>query len=211
MARQKEPVLYLTGSVGASTFKHLDEGTIGFMNTPNIGNRLGDWVWAADNGCYSGNYVGDEKWLAWLDSFTPEQRSRCLFAVAPDVVGDSGATLTRSRPWLWQLRWLGYSPAFVAQDGLTDETIPWDEFDVLFIGGTTKWKMGATVRGLIAEAKRRDKLVHIGRVNSQFRYLAFAAMGCDTADGTYLAFGPDTNTPKLLSWIRKHKEQTKLF
>jgi hypothetical protein len=26
-------------------------------------------------------------------------------------------------------------------------------------------------------------------------------MGCDTADGTFLAFGPDINTPRLARWV----------
>lgn len=28
-------------------------------------------------------------------------------------------------------------------------------------------------------------------------------IGCDSADGTYLAYGPDTNLPKLETWLRK--------
>ncbi len=33
-----------------------------------------------------------------------------------------------------------------------------------------------------------------------YRYAA--AIGCDSADGTYLTFGPDVNLPRLLSWTR---------
>jgi hypothetical protein len=33
--------------------------------------------------------------------------------------------------------------------------------------------------------------------------LAAVRMGCDSVDGTYLAFGPDRNLPTLLSWLRE--------
>jgi hypothetical protein len=26
-------------------------------------------------------------------------------------------------------------------------------------------------------------------------------MGCDSADGTFLTYGPDVNLPRLLSWL----------
>ena len=51
-----------------------------------------------------------------------------------------------------------------------------------------------------AEAKRRGKQVHMGRVNSARRYRYAEAIGCDSADGTYIAFGPDVNLPKVLAW-----------
>jgi len=200
-------VFYLTGSV-TGVKEELAERRLGFMNTPNVGNRLDPaWVWAADNGCYGSSYVGDEKWLAWLGSFSHEQQANCLFATAPDVVGDAAATLARSLPWLPLIRAFGFPAAFVAQDGLTVEGAPWEEFDALFVGGTTAWKLGPEVKALIVEAKRRGKHVHVGRVNSQGRYLAFAALGCDTADGTFLAFGPRVLVPELLGWIRHHETQ----
>jgi hypothetical protein len=31
--------------------------------------------------------------------------------------------------------------------------------------------------------------------------LAAKRMGCDSADGTFLAYGPDVNLPRLLSWL----------
>lgn len=46
-----------------------------------------------------------------------------------------------------------------------------------------------------------DRWVHMGRVNSKKRLDTARAMGCDSVDGTYLTFGPDTNLPRLLSWL----------
>jgi hypothetical protein len=205
-------VLYLTGSVTGGVREHLDKRRIGMMNTPNIGNRLDDsWLWAADNGCYGSGYVGDRKWLAWLESFNDKQREHCLFAAAPDVVGDAQATIARSLPLLPSIRALGFPAAFVAQDGLTVGETPWEDADAIFIGGSTTWKLGPEAKVIITEAKMRGKHIHVGRVNSQRRFLAFAALGCDTADGTYLAFGPRINLPTLLGWIRHHETQRPLF
>lgn len=81
--------------------------------------------------------------------------------------------------------------------------VPWDAFDVLFIGGDTEWKLGKHARSLIQEAKKRDKWVHMGRVNSARRYRYAQHVGCDSVDGTFVTFGPDVNLPKLLAWDRE--------
>ena len=74
---------------------------------------------------------------------------------------------------------------------------------MLFIGGTTEWKLGRHARALVREAKQRGKHVHMGRVNSAKRYRYAEAIGCDSADGTFLTFGPDANLPRLLAWQRE--------
>ncbi|MFB8071085.1 hypothetical protein [Streptomyces californicus] len=127
----------------------------------------------------------------------------CLFATAPDVVGDARATMLRSAPFLPEIRRRGYPVALVGQNGLEDLAVPWDTFDVLFLGGDTEWKLGDHARALTAEARRRSKWVHMGRVNSLKRLRYAASIGCQSADGTYVAFGPDVNLPKCLEWVRK--------
>lgn len=134
-----------------------------------------------------------------------------MFATAPDVVGDAVATLERSRPWLPQIRALGYRAAFVSQDGLTPGTAPWDEFDVLFIGGSDEWKLGLSGRLIAVEAKQRGKWLHMGRVNSARRLQYATWIGCDSADGTFLTFGPDVNLPKMLRYSRTANDQGLLF
>lgn len=177
------------------------DGHLGYLDTPAQGNRRpAGVVWAADNGCFGKGYPGDDAWLAWLAGMDP---ANCLFATAPDVVGDAKATLARSTPFLPRIRALGYPAALVAQDGLEDLMIPWDEFDVLFVGGSTEWKLGRHARAIVREAKRRGKHVHMGRVNSARRYRYAEAIGCDSADGTFLTFGPDANLPRLLAWQRE--------
>lgn len=158
--------------------------------------------WAADNGCFNDKtYVGDAAWLAWLSSLTALP-GICEFVVAPDVVGDAAATLDRSAPHLRAIRSLGFPAALVAQDGLENLTVPWDDFDVLFIGGTDDWKLGQAAARLVGQAKAHGKGTHLGRVNSykRLRYAEF--IGCDTADGTFLRFHPD-NLHRMDRWFRR--------
>jgi hypothetical protein len=102
---------------------------------------------------------------------------------------------------LRRIRGLGYPAALVAQDGLQSLTVPWHAFDVLFIGGSTAWKLGPAAADLTAQARRHGITVHMGRVNSLKRLRYAASIGCDSVDGTFLAYGPDCNLPKLLCWL----------
>ena len=109
-----------------------------------------------------------------------------LFVTAPDVPFDWHATLKLSRPWLRRIRRLGSPAALVAQEGMTPDSIPWDDFDCLFIGGDDAFKESGLIRRTCSEAKRRHKWVHMGRVNSLRRLLITLDFGVDSVDGTYL-------------------------
>lgn len=185
-------------------------GLLSFIDTPRQGNRRPAGVaWCADNGCFSDKF-DEASWWNWLVANAGDAAT-CKFAVAPDVVGDAVATLERSRPWFAKIRQLGYPVAFVAQDGIEDTDVPWDEFDALFIGGSTDFKLGDVARAFILEAKARGKYVHVGRVNSKKRFDMFAALtvdgqsAVDSVDGTYLTFGPRVNIHRLLTWIHTHR------
>lgn len=184
----------------------MSAGLIDCIVTPAQGNRIPDGAWVcADNGCFGKGYPGDDRWWSWVQGLP---RDRVRFVVAPDVVADAQATIDRSVPWLSQIRALGMPAAFVAQDGLENLDVPWDEFDVLFIGGSTEWKLGPHAARLVQQAKRLGKWVHLGRVNSERRLRRALHTGCDSADGTFLAFGPDQNLPKLLGWLRAVQHPT---
>ena len=177
----------------------MQDGLIDCIVTPKQGNRVPDATFCADNGKFGEGWPGAEAWFDWLSTLPA---SRCTFAVAPDVVGDAGATLSASVPWLARVRGLGLPVAFVAQDGSESvDMIPWSDFDVLFLGGSTDWKLGPAARGLAAEAVARGKRVHMGRVNSLRRLLYAQQIGCSSVDGTYLIFGPDKNLARLLGWL----------
>lgn len=183
---------------------------LGVMLSFNAGKQSthGHSLFAADNGCFvqADKYTNDG-FLSWLDRL---DRFGCLFAAAPDVVGDAEATKDRAYPMLPQIQKLGFKAAYVCQDGETPETLDWDKLDAIFIGGSTEWKLSQSAADLSLEAKRRGKWSHMGRVNSYKRMRFAASIGCDSVDGTFLAFGPDVNKAKLMNWLRMINEQPEL-
>ncbi len=210
-------MIYLTGCDTAEA----PAAGLGLLVQPNSYGRDGAlerirryrW-WAADNGCFSqGDSFDELAWWRWLWRVKWESpfacraaRSYCLFATAPDVVGDAHATIRRGYKLLHHLRNHGLPAAFVAQDGLeATEWVRlagfWDEFDVLFIGGSDEWKLGPSAAWLVEEARARRRWVHFGRVNSLYRLRYADRIGCHSADGSYLAYGPDVNLPRLRGWL----------
>jgi len=202
---------YLTPTVRPEWLGRPD---VGLLLTPNMGNvpDLTDQCWAADNGCFTTRVRFDlARYLRWLARWPAAARARCLFATAPDVVGDAAATWARSAPVLPALRTLGYPAALVAQDGIAPERLAWDAFDVLFVGGTTAFKLADATYALAAEARARGKWTHLGRVNSGPRFHAARAAGYDSADGSLLCFGPTTNRPRLEAWLARAAVQPVLL
>lgn len=177
------------------------QSKFGWMLTPMMGNKpdLTSTWWGADTGCFSNpDSFSIVAYLNWLDA---RPRETCLFATAPDVVGDANATWRKSASVLPMIRSLGYKAALVAQDGI--ENPDWDTFDVLFVGGTTTFKLAESTYALAQEAKERGKWCHMGRVNSERRLRAAAISGYDSVDGTYLKFGRDVLLPRLREWMRR--------
>lgn len=188
-------MIYLSGKKTQCTDQ------IGVMLSYNAGKQStkGHTLFAADNGCFAqADKYSDDGFLNWLDRL---ERKGCLFATAPDVVGDAVATKERAYPMLPRLKKLGFKAAYVCQDGESPNTISWSEMDAIFIGGSTKWKLSQSAVALVAEAKRHKKWVHMGRVNSFKRMRLAAAIGCDSVDGTYLAFEPNIRREKIEQWI----------
>lgn len=186
-------MIYLTGATNDTDEPRLIAAGVGLMAQPgnSYHRRVGRYpVWAADNGCYRDRWT-EEPWLEWLDRLP---RDRCLFAVAPDVYPDAAATLERSRPFFQLVRDMGFPVALVAQDGAENLGLPWDEFDVLFVGGERKsrsrdeWKVGPHAERLARKARAEGKWVHMGRVNSLERLERARTMGCNSADGTFLKY-----------------------
>ena len=160
-------------------------------------------TWAADNGCFTRPERFSMPWyLGWLERMRAIA-DRCLFATAPDVVSDAVATWARSEPTFEAIRAAGYKVALVAQNGIEDLDLDWDRFDAIFLGGDTEWKLSACAQSVVSEAKRRGKWAHMGRVNSQKRLEIAWDFGCDSVDGNYLGFGPDTNIPRLFGWLER--------
>lgn len=189
-------------------------GRLGCIDTPAQRNTLpavGELV--LDNGCGPGKgggpgrgWPGDDAYLRWLTSRRP-LAERVRFAVAPDVVGDSAATLARFTRWGPLVREVGFRVALAAQDGLTPAGVPWADLDVVFVGGSTAWKLADDGAGrIVRSAAERGVPVHVGRVNSAKRYRRVLQLAATvppeqlSCDGTFTVFGPDVNLPILLSW-----------
>lgn len=201
--------MYFANPTGAAV-SYMVDGTLGWIDTPRQGNaRPYGVTWCADNGCFNDATFDEGYWFQWLQN--QQDIEHCVFATAPDVLGDHWATVRRASPWLSRIREFGYPAAFVAQDGATPDGMPWTEFDVLFVGGSTPFKLGPPAATLISEAKARGMWVHVGRVNSMKRLIAMDALGADSVDGTYLVFGPDINLPNLLHWVKTVDTQRPLF
>lgn len=206
-------VLYMSTPSGPEVCAAMSAGKFGCMTTPAQGNVLPEGCWyGADNSMFGKGWPGFEAWFRWLKETVERYGAeRCLFAVAPDEPFDAYRTYHKSLPWLLEIRDLGVPAAFAAQDGCEHGLLPsWDEFDVLFLAGTTEWKIGQVALSLSWEAKSRGKRVHMGRVNSRKRLRIAESFGCDTADGTYFAFGPLINLARMGQWAAEIAAQPSL-
>jgi hypothetical protein len=194
-------VIYLSGGLSPAHLEGEGRDDLGFMLTfpkANRGDQSGR-AFAFDNGCFSRpDLYSDDTYLRWLDT---RNRDGCLFATAPDVVGDWVRTIERSYAVLPRIRDLGFPAAFIAQDGIPPAWIAWGEFDVLFVGGSTTWKLSEDAFALPKLAHAHGKKIHLGRVNSEIRYRAARAAGYDSADGTMLAYGRTVNWERVRGWL----------
>ena len=159
---------------------------VGWMNTPRYFGNFEVYTdydptmpVSIDNSAYT-NFE-KKKYYALIDKIgdCPIQ-----WITVPDVVGDAELTHILWRYWQPELKAFGLPLAYAAQDGAERFSLPWADFDCLFIGGTTDWKLSPQAAYLIQKAKRFGKLVHMGRVNSDKRLRYAFELGCDSVDGT---------------------------
>jgi len=215
-------ITYLSGCIRREALGQRPD--FGVLMTPLMGNRpQGIGVFALDNGVYTEFLSKGKKpfslarFLGLLDKWK-HVAHQALFATAPDVVGDWQGSIERSLPVLPLIRDLGYRAAFVAQNGLERHLnrIPWDEFDVLFLGGGPEkrfisklnrmgeWKLSDGGRRLCDKALALGKTIHMGRVNSGLRLGLAQTFGCASADGTCIGRhpkGPTFATAEVISWL----------
>ena len=158
---------------------------------------------AADNSAFVGF---DEKRYLRFVAKTP---AYIEWITAPDKVANAEITLDLFDRWYPRIQHLPL--ALVGQDGMEDKELPWSHFDCFFIGGSTRWKLSDAARSLAIEAKRRGKLLHMGRVNSNMRLRYAYDMGCDTVDGTgYSRFSKRLLKPALNYLHKLHLQLTLL-
>lgn len=176
-------------------------GLIGCIVTPAEG-RLppAGAAWCADNGKFGKGYPGDDRFLAWLARLGGRAES-CAFAVVPDAPFDAAGTLALYPRLAPAVRELGYRAALAGQNGMEDMAVPWDDVDVVCLGGDTAWKTGLGGAELARQARAHGKPVHMLRVNSYKRASYAAGLGCVSADGTHLARVPDEGLGEVLRWL----------
>jgi hypothetical protein len=171
-------MLLVSGST--KTMATISDPRLGTLLRPGNGNLPTGRPWAADNGAFSG--FNEKAFVHMLGRL--KGLPGCLWVAAPDVVADATATLALFDLWEPRIRAMGFPVAFIAQDGLNGQDVPWDRFECLFIGGSTAYKLGPSAQARALEAKARGKLVHMGRVNSIERMKIAHQIGVDSVDGT---------------------------
>jgi len=151
--------------------------------------------WVLDNGAYK----------AWKNKLPFNEREyefalgrwsisprRALpeFIAIPDVVANREATLALARVWINRIRsiiWPRVAPlAFVVQDGMEEQDVqPFlRDVEVIFVGGSTKWKWW-TARRWVAFAHANGKHLHIGRVGTARLARGALDAGADSIDSAF--------------------------
>lgn len=154
----------------------------GQLLTPLTGYSFAGHEFAIDNGSFS-RFDADR--FARLLKREDQNKSKCIFVTVPDVVGNARRTME-----IWKRRSrfvLGWPTALVAQDGIEDMDIPWDEMEAIFIGGRDPWKDSQASLDVVRTAKILGIHVHVGRVNTERRFRLFHEAGADTCDGSGVA------------------------
>jgi len=171
----------------------------------NVNRKIGQeleavrYPWMLDNGAFSEAW-NEDTWRKRLEKLSP-YADTCIAAIVPDMILDATATLARWHVYAPEVKALGYKAAFATQNGCTVGMVPWDEMDVLFIGGSDAHRV-RECWPLIAEAKRRSMWVHVGRVNSAKRIQQFCV--ADSVDGTHLSVEPSVRNQEKLLWAIEH-------
>jgi len=156
--------------------------SLGHLYSP--GGERGPWPelpYALDNGAWAAAQKNldfpEDAWrrlLAWAG----EKRQPPLWALVPDSVADRDRTLEKWERFSPLVRVAGFRPAFAIQDEMTFADVP-DSDCMLFIGGSTSWKMAA-IKPWCARFPGR---VHVGRVTEAKRLWLCYEAGAVSVDG----------------------------
>lgn len=166
--------------------------------------------WAADNDGFGGfGRAQAVRYEVMCERIAGRDGLR--WVTSPDVVGDHAATLELFGQYQPCLAEWGLPAAFVLQNGVTPEAVPWEDCAAVFIGGDDAFKLGPEARACVAEAHHRGHQVHMGRVNSLRRMRYAAELRCHSVDGTKFSRWRGTHLVNGLRWMQLAVAQSSLL
>lgn len=176
---------------------------IGWLIGPSARRKtkIRDFIpYAMDNDAFSawskGRDWSVDEWRATL-VWAMENPIKPLWALCPDAVADKHATIEKWHRHADEIRSIQIPVAFAVQDGMDVNDVP-ARADVIFVGGTSKWKW-RTAKMWCDNFPR----VHIGRVNNERRLRFCEDIGAESVDGT--GWFRDKSDPKkipvILKWL----------
>lgn len=185
-------------------------GGLGHLYAPG-GERgpYGHMPYALDNGAF-GAFMREEEFDAvafcGLLEWAKGQEQKPLWVVVPDEVGEPEITLARWSEWAPNIHAeYGYKLALAVQDGMTRHDL--DDLDpspdVVFVGGTTKWKWSMVPHWCAAHPH-----IHVGRVNSPTRLYRCWELGVKSVDGTGWFRGDASQTGGLREFLERQSAGT---
>lgn len=142
--------------------------------------------YALDNGAWGAHQSGRQWDADAFRALVHRYGADADWVVVPDVVGDSLASLQRTREWLPFC--LEHCPRVLIalQDGMTPRMVhplPVTGRIGFFVGGTTPWKL-ASLPMWAQLARALDVWLHVGRVNTMRRIRLCQMAGVTSFDGT---------------------------
>lgn len=184
-------------------------GSVGVLIGPSYGSKvpLDPWMpFVLDNDAF----------VAWKNKTEWDARAYTYFlerihltgleprwAAVPDVVGDMDGTIAKWHLWYPVIRSYGWPAAFCVQDGMTQQDVP-HEAEVVFVGGTDKWKF----RNLHRWTDNFSR-VHCARVSSEKMLCACEEAGCESVDSTAWFREPSRpdKVPMLTRFVEGHRDK----
>ena len=164
-------------------------------------------LFGADNDCFKGfDKVKYEKMIELLP-----RTGKLKYVTVQDKVSDYEETLKLFDYWYPLLKNEKLPLAFVLQDNMPVNEIPFDKFSSLFIGGSTEYKLSKEVADIVSISKSKNKWVHMGRVNSNKRIKYAHEIGCDSVDGTGFSMFANTYIQPALQLLRKLDYQAEKY
>jgi len=168
------------------------------LRTPLTRHALSGKPYGLDNGCFA--TFKHKDWLRLLDD---AETNRPIFVCLPDIVGDARRTLDLFDCFKQETN--GLPRALVLQDGIGNFSIPWDDIDAVFVGGSDNFKTSPEAINACKAAKMLGKWVHVGRVNTARRVNNWLDLA-DSIDGSGIS-QYDHMLQDVLEAINKTKPQ----